>query len=186
MVQVTLAILVVGSVASFLLAFGIGANDVSEVFSHPTPLHAVHLPKVSCAGCQLVWDFSGEQGADNAAGHGHCSSLRGSRGCQSWKRWGSLPREQCFTRALLAMACTFPQHAATVLISSRSKSKHLVPTVGVSDTLVRSISRLDAEQCWGCGLPNGRMLFFMLGTGLGWHDCWRQLSMPANASPHPA
>ena len=53
-----------------------------------------------------------------------------------------------------------------MLISSRSMIMPLMLTVGVSDTLVRSISRLDAEECWGCGMPNGRMLFFMLGTGL--------------------
>ena len=34
MVQATTTILVVGSVASFLLAFGIGANDVGGVSCH--------------------------------------------------------------------------------------------------------------------------------------------------------
>ena len=78
------------------------------------------------------------------------------------------------------MACTFPQQAATTLISFRSLIMQLMLTVGVSDTLVRSISRLDAQECWRCGMPSGRMLFFMLGTSLrllGWRCCQGQLSL---------
>ena len=49
MVQSTTSILVVGSVASFLLALGIGANDVGDGFSHPKHHCMLCTCQMSCA-----------------------------------------------------------------------------------------------------------------------------------------